>query len=300
MTDAIAAPPSESAWKHELTDLVRGMSGGLLFGVPLLYTMEVWWTGARTSPQQTATVLAVLSVPAFVLNKTAGFRTSKDVRLVDAAADTIETLALGMMITALVLVLLRQITTGTPVAAGVGMIVYESIPFCLGVGVARHFLAGSRDGAGGSGDADAGSADTSASTATADDGLNGTLADLGATVIGAVFISLSIAPTDEVPMVAASIGPAWLLVFVAASLLISYGIVFAAGFSGQDRRQSQEGVLQLPITETVACYLVALAVATLMLWLFQRGLQPWTDAVTRVVILGLPATVGGAAGRLAI
>ena len=123
---------------------------------------------------------------------------------------------------------------------------------------------------------------------------------MDAAIIGAVFISLSIAPTDEVPMIAASIGPIWLLVFVAASLVISYGIVFAAGFAGQDRRQSQQGVLQLPITETVACYLVALAVATLMLWLFQRGLEPWADAVTRVVILGLPATVGGAAGRLAI
>lgn len=301
MTESSTAPDRSASamsvggpWKAELSDLVRAMSGGLLFGVPLLYTMEVWWTGERTSPQQMAVVLALLFVPAFVLNKTAGFRTSRDVRLVDAAADTIETLAVGMVVTAVVLVLLRQINIDTPTGSIVGMVLYESFPFCLGVGVARHFLTGSRDTEEEPGD------DGTDSDGADENALNETLADVGATTIGAVFVSLTIAPTDEIPMIAAGIDPLWLLVFVVASLLISYAIVFAAGFSGEERRRAQRGIFQKPITETVACYLVALAVAVVMLWVFRRGLDPWADGVTRVVILGLPAAIGGAAGRLAI
>ena len=288
----------DQPWKREGTDLLRAVSGGLLFGVPLLYTMEVWWTGARTSPPQTAVVLAALFVPAFVLNKTAGFRQARDVRVVDALADTVETVAVGVVVTTLVLVLLRQIRLDTPLAVVVGTVLYESIPFCLGVGVARHFLQGTR--AGGDADARPGAHSSRRSQGGEPDALRGTLADIGATTIGAVFISLSIAPTDEVPMIAATMSPQWVLVFIGASLLVSYAIVFAAGFAGQERRHAQEGVLQNPITETVACYLVALTVAGVTLWLFQRGLDPWSDVVTRVVILGFPAAVGGAAGRLAV
>ena len=76
-------------------------------------------------------------------------------------------------------------------------------------------------------------------------------------------------------------------------------IVFVAGFSNQAGRHAHEGIFQRPLSETIFSYLVALLVATMLLWLFQRGIEPWTDVVTRVVVLGLPAAVGGAAGRLA-
>jgi putative integral membrane protein (TIGR02587 family) len=261
--------------------------------------MEVWWTGAHSSPAQMAILLSLLFVPAFVLNKTAGFRTARDVRLGDALADTVETVAIGVVVTTTVLVLLRQITLDTPLPAAVGMVLYESIPFCLGAGVARHFLRGSRDLNDDSSD-DSGAHGGDHRTSAGAGELNGTLADLGATTIGAVFIAISIAPTDEVPMIASSMKEGWLLLFIAASLLISYSIVFVAGFSGQDRRASQEGIFQRPITETMACYLVALVVAALMLWVFQRAVEPTPDLLTRVVILGLPASVGGAAGRLAM
>ncbi len=281
-------------WRRELLTVARAVSGGLLFGVPLLYTMEVWWVGSHTTPTQMALLLAMLTAPVFVLNRTDGFRASRDVRLVDAAADTLEAVAIGIVVTAGVLVLLRELTASTPVEVALGKVLYEAVPFCLGVGVARHFLGGGRSGA----DSDDGSA-SSESTAR-EDAAGVTVADLGATTIGAVFIALSIAPTDEVPMIASAMTPLWLLALMSASLVTSYAIVFVAGFSGQDRRHTHQGVFQHPITETVVCYLLALAIAGVLLWLFQRGLQSRSDFAARVVILGFPAAVGGAAGRLAI
>ena len=283
---------SEGPWRSELLAVVRAASGGLLFGVPLLYTMEVWWTGTHSTPRQMLVVLVLLSIPVFALNRTTGFRKQRDVHAADAAADTIEALAVGVAVTALVLVLLQEITLDTSVGAALGKVVYESVPFCIGIGVARHFLHAGRtdpdDGGGSSG------SDGNDST------LNPTLADLSASAVGATFISLSIAPTDEVPMIAGAMSPAWLLALIAMSLATSYAIVFAAGFHGQGTRHTQEGAFQRPITETVVSYLVSLTVAGLLLWLFQREVDPPSDLLSRMVVLGFPAAVGGAAGRLAI
>lgn len=284
------ADPTASPWQEELTGLVRAASGGLLFGVPLLYTMEVWWTGRHTDPEQMLLVLGLLCLPVLALNKTTGFRQSRDVRLRDAVVDTVEALAVGVVVTTVVLVLLREINLDTSLRPGLGTVVYEAVPFCLGVGVARHFLHGGRT-----------DPDDDAEDDAADPGrLHPTLSDLGATVVGAVFVSLNIAPTDEVPMIAAALGPGWLLAMVAMSLVSSYAIVFAAGFTSQDARHEQEGPFQRPITETVVSYLVSLLISGLLLWLFQREISPVDDLLARAVVLGFPAAIGGAAGRLAV
>jgi putative integral membrane protein (TIGR02587 family) len=117
-----------------------------------------------------------------------------------------------------------------------------------------------------------------------------------------MFIAFNIAPTAEIPMLASASSPLALLAVMAASLVISYGIVFVAGFGDQKMRQEQQGVLQHPVTETMAAYLIALAGAALML-LFFRNVQlgdPGPHLISHVVLLGLPAAVGGAAGRLAV
>jgi len=285
---ADGASGEDGPWRAELTDLVRAASGGLLFGVPLLYTMEVWWTGSHTTGLQMAGVLVLLVGPVFVLNKTAGFRASRDVRVRDAVIDTIEAVAIGICVATVVLILLREVTVETPLPLALGKVLYEAVPFCLGIGVARHFLHGGRDES-----LEDSSGDDEAKQPAA-------LADVGATTIGAAFIALSIAPTDEVPMITSAISPEWSLVLIAASLVISYAIVFVAGFAGEADRHAQPGVLQHPTTETVVSYLIALIVAGALLWFFQRGLRPWPDLLGRVIVLAFPAAVGGAAGRLAI
>lgn len=289
--------PAAGQWLRELEDVVRGASGGMLIGIPLLFTMEVWWIGSYTGPDRMLAVLLFTFVPVFLLNRTSGFRSSKDVRLLDAALDAVEAVALGLLCVTGVLVLLREITMTTPLDEVMGKVVYEALPFSLGVGLARHFLQRSRD----EGD-DGASEDEGGGGAGPDTSLNATIRDVGATIIGAVFIAFNIAPTDEIPMLAAATSPTWLLAILAASLLVSYCIVFEAGFSSQAKRRRQQGWFQRPLTETVVCYLVSLLSAGAMLWIFQnlRLDAPWSLTVSHVVILGLPAAVGGAAGRLAV
>ncbi len=122
--------------------------------------------------------------------------------------------------------------------------------------------------------------------------------DVGATIIGGIFIGFSIAPTDEVPLIAAALDYRHLVAVIGFSLLVSYMIVFASGFD----QASPQGLFQRPFTETTLSYVVSLAVSFVALYLFDQiemG-DPLLSMLEETLVLGVPATVGGAAGRLVI
>lgn len=295
-----SAEDDRGPWAQEAVELVRGVAGGMLFGIPLLYTMEVWWAGTYAAPLRMVAVLATTCLIVFLLMRTTGFRETKDVRWVDAAMDTVEAVALGIVCVTAVLFLLREVTTQTPTRQLLGKIVYEATPFSIGVAVAYTVLRRGR--AATDDDERSGEGDGENESESEDEGVNATLADIGATLVGALFVAFNIAPTDEIPMIASAMAPPSQVALIAASLLISYGIVFGAGFANQEQRHQQQGVLQHPLTETVVSYLVALFASAAMLWYFQRFdlAAPWDLTLSHVIVLGLPAAVGGAAGRLAV
>jgi putative integral membrane protein (TIGR02587 family) len=285
---------ARTALKNEIRDLIRGASSGFLFGIPLLYTMEIWWIGSFADPLRMLISLLTNFIVVFLLIRTEGFRGTVNTKLLDAVMDSIETLAIGFVCTALVLVLLREITLTTSINEAVGKIIFESAPFSLGVAVANSFLSGKRNQ-----NVDE---QTSTSAPSPIPEINATLADVGATLIGALFVGFTIAPTEEVPMLASAMTPPWLLATMAASILISYMIVFVAGLTNQAQRYQQEGLFHRPITETLTAYLVSLMAASLMLWFFhQLSIEdPWTVWLSHTIVLGLPATIGGSAGRIVI
>jgi putative integral membrane protein (TIGR02587 family) len=284
----------ESKWAQELNDVVRGTCGGFLFGIPLLYTMEVWWIGSHAAPVVLLLVLALLFLVVFVLTRTEGFRNRhRQRRPYEAVMDTVEAMAIGLVCSTLILTLLRELTFSTSLLQALGKVIYESVPFTLGVALANQFL-GDRE--------DTGRQQETQSQPQSKQTLNATLSDIGATLLGATIIAFNIAPTDEIPMLAAAVSEPWLLLMIAASLVISYAIVFEAGFSNQQKRRQQQGIFQRPSSETIVSYLVALSAAAVMLWFFQRLnlADPWTMWLEQTILLGLPAAIGGAAGRLAI
>jgi putative integral membrane protein (TIGR02587 family) len=300
--------PSQQEWSDEIQDIIRGAAGGFLFGIPLLYTMEVWWIGSYTEPPLMLAILATTFVIVFLLNRTDGFRQMSPDRPTQAATDTIEAIAISTICATLILVLLREITSTTPLDEALGKIVLEGVPFALGVALARSILQGDRFESSQAAERKEAAQETPSEqsghppSASKPSRYNATLADIGATLIGTIIIAFNIAPTDEVPMLVAAASPPWLIAIVLASLLISYSIVFMAGFTTQQRRIQQQGPFQHPVTETLVSYLISLLAAALMLWFFHRlsFADPWTSWLENTVILGLPATIGGAAGRLAV
>lgn len=283
-------------WRNELDDLMRGVAGAFLFGVPFLYTMEVWWKGNFTSPRRMLLALLIAYVSLLVLNRGAGFRKEEEESApwTRTLGDSAEALALALITSALSLTVIGIIRFDDGLDATMGRIIMESVPFSIGIGVANNFLHRPQEE---SGDKDS----DAKSHQWHDHSWHGTLADAGATALGATLIAFSIAPTDEIPMIAAGLSPARLLVIIGASLLLSYIIVFEASLGMQAARIEQPGIFQSPLTETIISYLISLLMAMIMLWLFQllRAGDPPSQWLSYIIVLGLPATIGGAAGRIA-
>ena len=64
------------------------------------------------------------------------------------------------------------------------------------------------------------------------------LSDAGATCLGAIFLAFSIAPTDEVSLLAVELTPKHQIALIGLSLMLSYMIVFVSGFSSANVTQA--------------------------------------------------------------
>ncbi|MEO1689915.1 MAG: TIGR02587 family membrane protein [Cyanobacteria bacterium J06631_6] len=285
-------------WRSEMREVISGASGGFLFGIPLLYTMEVWFIGSYVRPAILLLILAITFMIVLTINRIEGFRPQESETVAGAIAETIETLAIGITCATLMLIVLQRIDLQTSLTEALGKIVFEGVPFSLGVAFSRSLLSGNPQA-----NTKDNKQDSSVRAGHQNSSLwQDTVADFSATVIGALFIAFSIAPTDEVTVLAASASAFWLLVITIASLLISYGIVFASEITNYQHRLRQLGLFQTPQSETIMSYLVSLLIGMLMLWFFQKLTwnDPWFVWLRYSVILGLPASIGGAAGRLAV
>ncbi|MGB5916667.1 MAG: TIGR02587 family membrane protein [Phormidesmis sp.] len=292
--------PTRSFWVEEFQAILRGAAGSFLFGIPLLYTVEVWAIGSSTNSLRLLAVQAVTFVVVLLLTQIEGFRRSLTINPIETVLESIEALGIGIICAAIALLILRRITLETPLSEALGKLVFEGVPFSLGVTLARSTLARRRSSQRRTLEADTFSLSAApVSFGNIGTALGDTLGDIDATLIGAIVIAFSIAPTEEIALIAADLPPLWLILVMAASLLISYVIVFASGFTDRLER-ARRGLLLSPLTETLVAYIVVLAASALMLVFFQQlaGDDPWQEWLSSIIVLGLPASVGGAAGRI--
>ena len=269
-------------WSDELSDFTRAFAGAAVFGIPMVMTMEMWWIGKTLPLMHLVFALCVGLIANLGLAHVAGFRNEHSLGMsFDQAVDAT---AVGVVSATVLLLTLHQLRPADGVGAGVGMVMLLAVPLSLGASVARLVFSG-----GGGRDGES-SSDLSAT--------QGILADAGATVIGGVFIGMSIAPTEEVKMISAGLTLAHVLAVIGLTLVLSYLIVFASGFD----EASPDGPLQHPFTETVFSYVLSLLVAFGLLLLFQRISMhdPLHEIVRNTVVLALPAAIGGAGGRLVV
>jgi putative integral membrane protein (TIGR02587 family) len=280
----------ELAW--EIDDFAHGAAGGFLFGIPLLYTMEFWFTGPKISMAH-ALILVGLSVGlSLVFVATIGFRENEPPGWREILAETIDAIGISIVVTVITLFMLGKIDFTTSLDITLGRIAIELLPVSLGVAIANHILPRQEDRQGQAEDRQAGKPlNTSATTR-----------ELVASGGGALLLSLNIAPTDEVAILAAELNELQLVGLIVFSLLISYVIVFQAGFRNQQARRESTGALQHPLTETIVAYIIALLVCGATLWIV-GALGPETAVGTilsMTVVLAFPGALGAAAGRLAV
>jgi putative integral membrane protein (TIGR02587 family) len=276
----------------EFREFLRGMSGAFLLGIPLLYTMEMWFIGEVLTETEILSLLVFAFVMNYALATLGWFR--RETHRAGTLEEAIDSMAVGIVTSIVVLATLNRISWDLPFGSNVGMIALEAVPLSIGTSLSNLLFA--RGGT----DAHE-NMSTQHHRAKESTIVQRTLTDIGATIAGAAIIGFSIAPTDEVTMLANELGSGHELALIFLSLVITYSIVFISGFDPQGE-MSDHGIFQHPLTETTMSYVVALALSFVLLLLFNQ--VSWDDPlhhiVSQVLVLGFPAAIGGAAGRIAI
>src|SRR5687768_408416 len=92
-----------SSLKHEMTDLARGSAGAFIFGLPLLYTMEVWFQGKTHSHFFLITFIFLMIGANMLFAFLAGFHHHRSQNIRDAFFEGISSCGLGIFLATIIL-----------------------------------------------------------------------------------------------------------------------------------------------------------------------------------------------------
>jgi putative integral membrane protein (TIGR02587 family) len=298
-----SAKVEERAVAKSFQEYGRGVAGGLMFSLPLLYTMEVWWAGFITHPYRLLAYVVATFLLLLGYNRYAGLR--RDTSMTEVAIDSVEEMGIGLLLATLVLFLLGRITWDRPISEIVGVIVVEAMTVAIGVSIGTAQLGtGGKEDEGLGGDSVRQPQQSSNKRARDNGEAKGANREIhfgGQMVVaflGAVLFAANLAPTEEIVILA--IETSWLkLVGLAVfSLLIAFLVLHYSDFKGAEEfvRADHPTVILLG---TVLTYAIALSSAALILFFFGRfeGVTLFT-ALAQTVTLGVAATLGASAGRL--
>ena len=269
---------------ESLREYARGVAGGLLFSLPLLYTMEVWWAGFTAHPFRLAAYVAATFALLLGYNYFVGLR--RDSCFSEVVIDSVEEMGLGLAVALLILWLLGRVTWGMPLEEAAGKVIIEAMTVAVGVSVGTAQLGG-----GGEGDEDKGVS----GGGSAAGGFGGQLI---VALCGAVLFAANVAPTEEIVMIAVELSTWRVLGLALLSLALGALVLYYSEFAGS-RRHVRFDRHHDVLVGTVVTYAVALAVSAAILLFFGRfDGQALATCVAQTVVLGVAATLGASAGRL--
>ncbi|HEX2219424.1 MAG TPA: DUF2391 family protein, partial [Gemmatimonadales bacterium] len=239
----------------------RGVAGGLLFSLPLLYTMEVWHAGFTMPPhRQLIYVLAAL-VLLLGYNRFAGLH--PDSTWVEVGIDSIEEMGIGLLLSAVVLLLIGRITMDQDVGEVLGRIVVEAVTVAIGVSVGTAQLGG------GGGEGEGKGKGEGEEPGLAKPGRTSFGGQLTLSVCGAVLFAANIAPTEEIVQIGVELSGLQLAGLGIATMVLAGLILFFSDFYGARRWARAEGTMGM-LRGLVITYALGLAASAGILWLFGR------------------------------
>ena len=270
---------ARSADRKFFIGLARAFGGGIIFGLPLLMTMEMWMLGA-TMPSTRLALLVVVWFPLLVaLSAVAGFE--QTLRLKHDLLDAFVAIAVGAVAAAAVLALLGVIDRETAPVSAVGMITLQALPGSMGALLAVSQFGGE---------------DEEGREEERRDSWGGEILLMA---VGALFLAFNIAPTEEITLLAAKMSPWQSAGTLLVSLVLMHAFVYAVEFSGQASIGAGTPFVSVFVRYTVVGYAIVMALSAYALWSFGRldGLDP-AEMMSLVVALALPGAIGAAAARL--
>ena len=264
----------------------RGIAGGLLFSFPLLYTMEVWWTGFIAPPQS---LLILVIVTFFLLmgyNRYAGMH--PDATWPEVVVDSVEELGIGFIISFSMLLMLNRIQLeAVELNELMGKVIVEAMAVSIGVSVGTAQLGTNED-------------DEEVNNGKKEPSNRNKVALSVMALCGAIIVGGNVAPTEEVIQIAVESKPMHILVMAFISIALSVVVVYFSNFKGTESHKPDNLLYEITF-DTTLCYLIALGVSAFLLWFFDRldNMSFWY-ALAQCIVLGVLASLGSSAGRLLI
>ena len=278
--------------KKFMVSLGRAAAGGVIFSLPLMMTMEMWNLGFYIEPWRRI-VMILSSIPLLIgLSHIFGYEDTFGWQ--DDTIDAFVALTVGVGCSAAVLFLLGIINGETAGTELFGKVELQMIPASIGALLAQSQLGVNSD------DSQSQNEEPSASKQKKERQTRYS-GELFLMAVGAIFLSLSIAPTEEVILIAYTISKLQGLGLGIVSLLLMHAFVYLVDFRGTEKAPVPVSGWGIFFRFTVVGYAIALMMGLGVLWLFGRttGLAPLEVAMITVV-LGFPSALGAAAARLII
>lgn len=273
---------------ESLREYGRGLAGGLIFSLPLLYTMEMWAVGSLARPERLLAYLIFVFLLLLGYNRYAGLR--HDAGWAEVAIDSVEELGLGVITSAALLFLIGRVGPESTFAEAFGRIITEAGVVAIGFSIGTAQLGAEDEGESGMG--------TGQRRGKNEHEIVHFGGQLVITLCGAVLFAANVAPTEEILIIAIETPAARLLGVAALSLLIGALILYFTNFASASRYSPIETHGQA-IRGTIITYAVALVASAFILWFFGRfDDQAIEVCIGQIIVLGLPATLGASAGRL--
>ena len=260
--------------------LARAFAGAIIFSLPMLMTMEMWQLGFSIEPLRLV-LLLVLVVPLLIgLSHYIGFEDTFGWE--DDAVDAFVAYAVGFIAAPPILLLFGAITPDMAAPEIVGKVAIQAVPGSFGALLAQSQFGGEADG-------------------------RRRKEQRGETygsetffmAVGAVFLSLNVAPTEEIVLISYQMSSWHALALALASIVLMHAFVYAVEFHGQSALPRDTPGVTVFLRYTVVGYAICLAISAYVLWTFGRttGMPP-VEIAMAAIVLAFPAAVGAAAARL--
>ena len=201
----------------------RGVAGGLLFSLPLLYTMEVWQAGFLMPPHRQLVYVLLALVLLLGYNRYSGLH--PDTTWSEVAIDSVEEMGIGLLLSAVVLLLIGRITAEQDIGEILGRIVVEAVTVAIGVSVGTAQL-----GAGGGN-----------RPGMQDRGEGALGGQLTLSLCGAVLFAANVAPTEEIVQIGVEMSGLQLAALGLATMVVAALVLYFSDFHGARRWARAEG-----------------------------------------------------------
>ncbi|MGE4239971.1 TIGR02587 family membrane protein [Ramlibacter sp.] len=259
--------------------LARAFAGAIIFGLPILMTMEMWALGFNVDDGKLALLLALFFPVLVALSWHAGFEKTFSWR--DDVLDALVAYAVGFVASAAILAVLGQLEGGMSAREIVGKIALQAVPASIGALLAQSMLGDNRE----------------------DREVRGGVASYAAELFvmgaGALFLAFNLAPTEEILLIGVRLSPLQAAMLMLATLALMHAFVYGVSFTGHHGEIDRGPAWSVALRFTVPGYAIALLLCAYVLWTFGTlGGMSAAEGLNTIAVLGFPAGVGAAAARL--